>query len=203
MLHCTSSSRWSAYSSRSRSTRPTSATFDASRSTWNIDSPANSPPIATPYRPPTSWPSRQASTECAQPSSCSDGVRRRRCGRRSSRRRGPGPRSATTTSLEGGVDPDLEAPRRLAQRAGHPQPVERQHAALARATTTTCPRPCRSAGIGKKPREYASSRVPGSRSAPDADQVVEPSPSGAGEVREAPRARRRDDGHESKPKRVG
>ena len=28
------------------------------------------PPIATPYSPPTSSPSTQVSTECAQPSSC-------------------------------------------------------------------------------------------------------------------------------------
>ena len=33
--------------------------------------------------------------------------------------------------VERGVDPDLEAPHRLAQRAGDPQPVERQHPALA------------------------------------------------------------------------
>ena len=43
----------------------------ASRRRLNIDSPAKSPPIATPYRPPASSPSRHASTECAQPSSCS------------------------------------------------------------------------------------------------------------------------------------
>ncbi len=47
------------------------ATFEASVSRWNIDSPANSPPTATPYSPPTSSSSRQHSTECAQPSRCS------------------------------------------------------------------------------------------------------------------------------------
>ena len=54
--------------SRSRSTRPTSATFDASVRRWNIDSPANSPPMATPYSPPASVPSGvHASTLWAQP----------------------------------------------------------------------------------------------------------------------------------------
>ena len=46
---------------------------------WNIDSPANSPPIATPYSPPASSPSRHASTECAQPSSVQLGCTPRRC----------------------------------------------------------------------------------------------------------------------------
>ena len=62
-------------SARSRSTSATSATFEASRPRWNIDSPANSPPIATPYSPPASSPSRQASTLCAQPSSVQLDVR--------------------------------------------------------------------------------------------------------------------------------
>ena len=54
--------------------------------------PANSPPIATPYRPPASRPSRHASTECTQPSSCSRSTPRR-CRRRSSRRPGAGRRT--------------------------------------------------------------------------------------------------------------
>ena len=54
------------------STSAASATFPASVTRWNIDSPANSPPIATPYTPPTSAPSGvHASTLCAQPSRCS------------------------------------------------------------------------------------------------------------------------------------
>ena len=44
--HCTSRSTPPA--AGSASTRASSATFDASRSRWNIDSPAKSPPIATP-----------------------------------------------------------------------------------------------------------------------------------------------------------
>ena len=68
VCHWVSRSRWSACSSSSRSTSPISATFEASRTRVNIDSPANSPPMATPYSPPASSPSRQASTEWAQPS---------------------------------------------------------------------------------------------------------------------------------------
>ena len=51
----------------SMATSLTSATLDASVSRANIDSPKNIRPIATPYRPPTSSPSRQDSTECAWP----------------------------------------------------------------------------------------------------------------------------------------
>ena len=40
-----------ACSSVSSSTSPTSATFEASRTRWNIDSPANSPPIADAVQP--------------------------------------------------------------------------------------------------------------------------------------------------------
>ena len=47
VLHCTSSRRLPPHP-RSVSTSDTSATFDASRSRWNIDSPANRPPISTP-----------------------------------------------------------------------------------------------------------------------------------------------------------
>ena len=71
VTHCTSSSRPSTPSAVISETSATSATFDASRTRWNIDSPANSPPIPTPYSPPASSPSRHASTECAQPSRCS------------------------------------------------------------------------------------------------------------------------------------
>ena len=69
VVHCTSNS--SAPSSRSSSTVAQHATFDASVTRWNIDSPANRPPMRTPYSPPASSPSRHASTLCAQPSSCS------------------------------------------------------------------------------------------------------------------------------------
>ena len=44
---------------------------EASRARVNIDSPANRPPMATPYRPPASVPPCHASTEWAQPSRCS------------------------------------------------------------------------------------------------------------------------------------
>ena len=59
--------------SRSHCTVATTAAFDASvpagGSAWNIDSPANKPPIAIPYSPPASSRPRHTSTECAQPSS--------------------------------------------------------------------------------------------------------------------------------------
>ena len=54
VVHCTSNS--AAPSSRSSSTVAQHATFDASVTRWNIDSPAKNPPIRTPYRPPTSSP---------------------------------------------------------------------------------------------------------------------------------------------------
>ena len=43
------------------------ATFDACGSRLNIDSPKNAPPIATPYTPPISFPSRHTSAECPNP----------------------------------------------------------------------------------------------------------------------------------------
>ena len=65
--------RRAAGSRRPAAGRPgaTSATFDASTARLNIDSPAKNPPIAMPYRPPTSSPSSlHVSTLCTQPSSC-------------------------------------------------------------------------------------------------------------------------------------
>ena len=47
----------------SRRPRCTSATFEASFMRLNIDSPKNTPPSATPYRPPTSRAPCQVSTE--------------------------------------------------------------------------------------------------------------------------------------------
>ena len=43
--------------------------FDASVARWNIDSPANKPPICTPYSPPasSSSPGSRISIEWAQP----------------------------------------------------------------------------------------------------------------------------------------
>ena len=65
---------------------------------WNIDSPANSPPIPTPYSPPASSPSRQASTECAQPSRCSSPYAVGDVAGDPARRRGAGRRRPATTS---------------------------------------------------------------------------------------------------------
>ena len=53
--------------SRIRSTRSTSAALDASLSRWNIDSPLNTRPVSTPYRPPTSRSPSQTSRLCAPP----------------------------------------------------------------------------------------------------------------------------------------
>ncbi len=53
---------------RSRATSHASATFDASVSRENIDSPKNARPSDTPYSPPTSLPPRQHSIEWAWPS---------------------------------------------------------------------------------------------------------------------------------------
>ena len=68
VVHCTSKSV--APSSFKSSTVAQHATFDASVTRWNIDSPAKNRPMRTPYRPPTSTPSCHTSTECAQPNSC-------------------------------------------------------------------------------------------------------------------------------------
>ena len=117
---------------------------------WNIDSPANRPPIATPYSPPTSSPSRQASTECAQPSSCS------RCTpRRSPASIQPASRARVGAGgdhlVERGVDPDLHPTHRLPQRPGHPQPVERQHPRCDRRPPQHRQAPGRPTGIGNSP----------------------------------------------------
>ena len=60
---------------RSSSTRRFSATFEASRSVLNIDSPKNTRPSATPYRPPTSRSSSPVfdRMRVAQPCSCDVG----------------------------------------------------------------------------------------------------------------------------------
>ena len=47
------------------------ATFEASGSLANIDSPKYMSPSDTPYSPPTSVSPRQASTLCAWPIACS------------------------------------------------------------------------------------------------------------------------------------
>ena len=171
-------------------TSPTSATFDASRTRWNIDSPANSPPIATPYSPPASSPSRHASTECAQPSRCSSLY-----AAAMSRVIHPASRAGSPQRghhlVEGGVDPDLEV-------AGSDRRSDRDTTSP---SSGTIPRgtgenqciggrtPC--SGIGKIPLRYAASRVPGARSAPIADQVVLRVP----RVREDPRGGWRLDRH--------
>ena len=46
-------------------------TFEASVSTWNIDSPLNTRPVSTPYSPPTSRSPSHTSTLCAPPARCS------------------------------------------------------------------------------------------------------------------------------------
>ena len=112
----------------SRSTSPTRATFDASVSRWNIDSPANRPPIETPYSPPASRPSHQASTECTQPRRCSSRYAARIAGSiQPAGRRGSA--QASMTSADGRVDADLEPAHRPPQRPRDPQAVQGQHPA--------------------------------------------------------------------------
>ena len=80
---------------RSRSTSRDQRDLRRVGARWNIDSPANSPPIATPYIPPTSCPARRrrpaATPRCCAPTRArAAACRRRRTTRRSSRAVGPG-----------------------------------------------------------------------------------------------------------------
>ena len=128
VCHWTSRSRGSSGSSRRRSTSATSATFEASVSRWNIDSPANSPPIETPY-------------SAAGEPAVAPGLHRvhpaepvqldvRRPDRRVDPACGPAGVGAGVDHLgQRGVDADLEPAHRPPQRPRHPQAVQRQHAA--------------------------------------------------------------------------
>ena len=94
--------------------------------------------MATPYSPPASAPPRPRPPRCAPSPARAAAGRRRRCRGRSTppgRRRSA---QASITCVEGGVDPDLEAPARLAQRPAHPQPTpgSRGTTPAGRATTT-------------------------------------------------------------------
>ena len=73
VVHWTSSSRRGTPSPVSSRTSSTRATLDASVRRWNIDSPANRPPMPTPYSPPASSPSARShtSTLCATPRAAS------------------------------------------------------------------------------------------------------------------------------------
>ena len=162
VVHCTSNSR--APSRRSSSTVAQHATFDASVTRWNIDSPANKPPIRTPYSPPTSSPSCHVSTLCAQPSSCSrvyaatNDSSIQPCGRRGSAHPRITASNAVSTRISNrGIT--------RTQRPAHVETVERDH-------TSRIGRPprehARRRASGTSPRRYASSTVPGSRSPPTA-----------------------------------
>ena len=166
------------------------ATFDASRAWWNIDSPANRPPIATPYRPPTSSPSRQVSTECAHPRAWRSPYARRMS-------RGDPPAGSARVGagrdhrVEGGVDADLEPARGLPHRARHPQPVQRQHAALHRRPPAQHPAP-RPVRHREEPRPVGRQQRRGLEVGAGGQQVVVGQPPGAlqlGEVGEHPRRR--------------
>ena len=126
---------------------PTSATFDASRSRWNIDSPANS------HRSRRRTARRRAGRPRATSRRCAPSRARAAAGR-PPRRRGViqppgrvGSAQARDHLVERGVDADLVAPARPAQRAADPQPVERQHAARVRRPPADGPPPCET-GIG-------------------------------------------------------
>ena len=128
MAHCTSTSRRGSPSACTRSTSPTRATFEASRTAWNIDSPANRPPTETPYRPPTSSPSCQVSTLCAQPELVEAAVGLGDLAGDPAALAG-GVGAALDHLVEGGVDAHLEAVERPAQGAPHPQRPDRHDAA--------------------------------------------------------------------------
>ena len=77
----------------------TSATFDASGRRWNIDSPANSPPIATPYRPPAR-PVVVPRLHAVGPARARAAGRRRRGSPGDPPARAPGSAHASTTSAK-------------------------------------------------------------------------------------------------------
>ena len=162
-----------------RATRPTSATLEASVWRWNIDSPANRPPIATPYSPPASCPRRPTPPRCA-PSPA-----RAACGRPADVAVDPRPGPAAVGArrddrIEGGVDPDLEAAARLAAATGSPGALRLQrtiprgsgdHQAIG-------PPPGRHR---KKPGPVGSQQRPGSRSAPT--PTTSPAPAASARAR--------------------
>ena len=120
----TSSPRWS--------TRPISATFEASRSRWNIDSPANSRPMPEPVHP---------ADEPAVAVTGLDGVRPAQAVQldvgRADVRVDPAARTGRVGAgvddlLERGVDGDVETPGRPAHRPRDLQRPGLQHAAAHR-----------------------------------------------------------------------
>src|SRR6266511_2383767 len=162
VVHWTSSSI--APPPRSRSTSAARAAFPPSVTRWNIDSAANSPPMATPYTPPASTPSVvHASTLCVQPSRCSVVYASTKsssiqpCGRL-----GCAHSRITSSNAVSTVISNRRRERRNdllsrnASRGTIPRGSGDHHA-------TGPPRPTR---IGNKPPRYAASSVPGSRSAP-------------------------------------
>ncbi len=152
---------------------PSSATFEASRSRWNIDSPANSPPIATPYSPPARRPSRHASTECTQPSWC----RRRYAARISG--------SIQPLSRRGSAQASSTSSNAVSTRISKSRAERRSDRDTCIPRTGSTPRrtglhqyigsPRVPDGIGNMPRRYAASSVPGARSAPAATRSSESS----------------------------
>ena len=134
---------------RGGAARPWPSTRPSTRRSprWNIDSPANNPPMRSPYSPPTSSPSRHTSTLCAQPSSCSrvyastNDSSIQPCGRR-------GSAHAAHHRLERGVDPDLEARDRASAATGS-RGSRRAGSRPADRATTTRARPRRASGTSR------------------------------------------------------
>ena len=122
VAHCTSSSRPAGAGSATAATRATRATLDASVWRWNIDSPANRPPMATPYSPPASRPSAVPGLDAVDPAELVQPAVGPLDVPADPRPR-PVPVGAGLDHLvERRVDPDLVTGARLAQRTADPQP---------------------------------------------------------------------------------
>ena len=150
VCHWTSTRR-SGRARRSRSTSPMSATFEASRARWNIDSPANRPPIAR--RTGLRRTRRRARSRPSAPTRGRGELAVRPADVGGDPPAGPPRvRAGGDHRVEGGVDADLEVARGLPHRARHPQPVQRQHPPLHRRPPAQHPAPRARPASGRDPR---------------------------------------------------
>ena len=163
VVHCTSNS--AAPSSRSSSTVAQHATFDASVTRWNIDSPANSPPMRSAVEPARRARRRATPRRCAPSPARAAACTRRRTSRRSSRAAGAGRRTPRITVSNAVSTRISKRASDAAQRPADVEPVERDHPArIGRPPREQRRR--RASGTGRA--RYAASTVPGSRSPPTA-----------------------------------
>ena len=168
VVHCTSNS--TTPSVRNSSTVGPQRDLRRVVTRWNIDSPANNPPMRTPYKPPTSSFPAHVSTLCAHPSSCNRQYASTNdssihpCGRRGSRAR-------AHHRLERGVDPHVEAvqiARRSDRLRWNPSSGRMPRGSGDHHASTPSTR------IGNSPWAYAPSNVAGSRSPPTATMSFPP-----------------------------